>query len=86
MPWFQKRPIRVQAVKFVGDNLREIKEFTGYTDDEPTVDHCDEFIIETLEGDMAASVGDWIVCGVSGEYYPVKPDIFDKTYEPVDGP
>lgn len=40
-------------------------------------------IIETLEGDMIASKGDWIVTGVDGEQYPVKPDIFKKTYELV---
>lgn len=37
--------------------------------------------IETLEGTMIASVGDYIVEGVHGEHYPVKPDIFEKTYE-----
>ena len=42
-----------------------------------------ELIIETLEGDMIASKGDWIVTGVDGEQYPVKPDIFKKTYELV---
>lgn len=43
-----------------------------------------EVIIKTLEGDMLASKGDWIVTGVNGEQYPVKPDIFKKTYEPVE--
>ena len=42
-----------------------------------------ELIIETLEGDMIASKGDWIVTGFDGEQYPVKPDIFKKTYELV---
>ena len=42
-----------------------------------------ELIIKTLEGDMIASKGDWIVTGVDGEQYPVKPDIFLKTYELV---
>jgi len=39
--------------------------------------------IETLEGTMIGNVGDYLICGVNGEYYPCKPDIFDKTYEPV---
>ena len=39
--------------------------------------------IETLEGTMWASVGDWIITGVNGEQYPCKPDIFEKTYERV---
>lgn len=40
--------------------------------------------IETLEGTMHASVGDWIIEGVNCEFYPCKPDIFDKTYELVE--
>ncbi|MBC1811433.1 hypothetical protein HCA70_01510 [Listeria booriae] len=40
-------------------------------------------IIETLEGNMKASPGDWIVTGVNGEKYPVKPDIFQKTYDKI---
>ena len=40
--------------------------------------------IETLEGVMVASPGDWIIRGVQGEFYPCKPDIFEKTYERVD--
>ncbi|MFT8928477.1 MAG: hypothetical protein ABF969_03985 [Sporolactobacillus sp.] len=40
-----------------------------------------EKIIHTLEGEMKASPGDWIVTGVNGEQYPVKPDIFKKTYD-----
>lgn len=39
--------------------------------------------IETLEGTMRAEVGDWIICGVQGELYPCKPDIFVSTYEMV---
>ena len=42
-----------------------------------------ELEIETLEGTMHASIGDWIITGVKGEPYPCKPDIFEKTYEPV---
>lgn len=43
-----------------------------------------KMVIHTLEGDHHASVGDWIITGVKGEQYPCKPDIFDKTYEPVE--
>ena len=42
-----------------------------------------EMFIETLEGVMRASPGDWIITGVNGEQYPCKPDIFDKTYEVI---
>ena len=43
-----------------------------------------EIIIHTLEGDMTASIGDYIITGVNGEKYPCKLDIFEKTYEPVE--
>ena len=42
-----------------------------------------EMDIETLEGVMHASIGDWIITGINGEQYPCKPDIFEKTYEPI---
>ena len=46
------------------------------------VAHPDPFMrIKTLEGVMVANPGDWIICGVRGEFYPVKPDIFEATYE-----
>ena len=43
-----------------------------------------EMDIKTLEGTMHANAGDWIITGVHGEQYPCKPDIFEKTYEPVE--
>jgi hypothetical protein len=46
----------------------------AYKTDKPVV-------IKTLEGDMKASIGDFIITGVNGEQYPCKPDIFEKTYE-----
>lgn len=42
-----------------------------------------ELYIKTLEGELHVSVGDYIIKGVNGEFYPCKPDIFEKTYEPV---
>jgi len=42
-----------------------------------------EMIINTLEGKMKANIGDWVITGVNGEQYPCKPDVFEKTYEPV---
>lgn len=40
-------------------------------------------IIKTLEGTHHAAPGDWIICGIAGEIYPCKPDIFELTYEEV---
>lgn len=47
-----------------------------------SIDESDgSVLVHTLEGDMRAGVGDWIIKGVKGEFYPCKPDIFDATYE-----
>ena len=43
----------------------------------------EEMIIQTLEGPLRAAPGDWIITGIRGEQYPCKPDVFEKTYEPV---
>ena len=47
-------------------------------------DDDDTLRIDTLEGTMIASAGDWVIRGVQGEHYPCKPDIFSATYEPVE--
>ncbi len=44
-----------------------------------------DMVIHTLEGDMKADAGDYIITGIKGEQYPCKPDIFKKTYEPLEG-
>lgn len=52
-----------------------------------TIDPADGFmVIRTLEGDMKVSLGDWVIRGVSGEFYPCKPGIFEQTYDPVREP
>jgi hypothetical protein len=56
--------------------------------DETVCKHCSKIMhvhgwIDTLEGGHIVCPGDWITTGVHGEYYPCKPDIFEKTYEPV---
>ena len=51
----------------------------------PLPEHHSNFLdIETLEGDLSAGLGDWVVKGIQGEFYPVKPDIFAATYEEVE--
>lgn len=42
-----------------------------------------EMIVQTLEGPLRAAPGDWIITGIRGEQYPCKPDVFERTYEPV---
>ena len=76
---FRKKPVIIEALQFTGDNVDYVKEFTNYNES-----ICNgELNIHTLEGNMIASVGDWIIKGVKGEFYPCKPDIFENTYEEV---
>ena len=63
---------------FIGEPCRR-----HYEPDPPTPDSYKGIYIQTLEGTMLASVGDYIIKGVKGEFYPCKPDIFEATYEKV---
>jgi hypothetical protein len=83
MARFCKKPVIVEAVRYTGGNSAEIANFVGKISLEYR-DRLQFVLIETLEGEMAAKPGDWIIKGVNGEFYPCKPDIFDKTYEPVE--
>ena len=83
---FKTRPCEIEAIEYTGkqDNLAEILLFTGWTE---VVEHFGGGIdIQTLEGTMLASKGDWIVKGREGEFYPVKPSIFQRKYKAIDGP
>ena len=77
MPKFRKKPVEIEAIQLQPDNMDAISDWCqGYA----TLSR-DCVIIPTLEGDMVASPGDWIIKGVKGEIYPCKPDIFEATYE-----
>ena len=79
---FRKKPIIIEAVQWTVDNKKEIDKFVGKELDYGDVD-C-ELIIPTLEGDMFVSIFDWIIKGISGEFYPIKPDIFEQSYDVVE--
>ena len=88
---FRKKPVVVEAMQF-NDNALDImdwahKDMHALQNSVVSPSYFDgqSFLnIRTLEGDMAASPGDWIIKGVNGEFYPCKPDIFEKTYERVE--
>lgn len=87
MPQFRKKPVVIDAYQWnpkdvpssvpdwlwaaIGQRPELFNERTG------------ALIIRTLEGDMVAEPGDWIIRGVKHELYPCKPDIFAATYEPA---
>ena len=79
---YKKKPVIIEAVQYLGNNFKEVEEFVGQTLLHYEIIDEDDFTlgIPTLEGIMKASVGDYIIKGVSGEYYPCKPDIFKATY------
>ena len=93
---YRKKPVVIEAIPWTGHNFREMFDFLTNNQE---LDKCiynegDTFRFEydgttvnlhikTLEGTMFATCGDYIVKGVNGEFYPCKPDIFEKTYELV---
>jgi hypothetical protein len=87
MGMYRKKPVVIEAVQYDGINSGEIAEFMNTpirTKTSPEEGNPNgKITIETLEGDMTASVGDFIIKGIQGEFYPCKPDIFEKTYEQV---
>lgn len=79
---YTKKPVTVQAIQWTGNNINEILEFAGNCAmfKVGTIDEGIDLKIVTLEGTHIASLGDYIIKGVNGEFYPCKPDIFEKTY------
>jgi len=93
---YRKKPVVVEAMQFIpidlnGDINKHLIHAVAF-DDWIVANQSDRkcryvgntLVIKTLEGDMTASAGDWIIKGVNGELYPCKPDIFEATYEAVD--
>lgn len=76
-----KKPIPVDALQWTGDNFSAIQDFMIGCP--VVITTRNELIISTLEGDMRAPVGSWIIRGAANEYYPCRRDIFEQTYEPV---
>lgn len=77
---YRKKPIVIEAVQYTVDNFIEVSAFLNTV---AYVLTSSGIIIRTLEGDMLAQRGDYIIRGMKGEYYPCKPDIFEGTYESV---
>lgn len=79
---YMKKPISVEAIQWTGDNFDEIHDFV--TNRPVVVTGNNEVIISTLEGDMRAPEGSWIIRGLLGEFYPCRDEVFEETYEPVE--
>lgn len=87
MPRFRKKPVEVEAMLWDGSYESQGKIVT-WADGKVSGWFDGEYFlaIVTLEGEMRANIGDWIIKGVAGEFYPCKPEIFEATYEPVERP
>lgn len=84
----RKKPVEIEYEQLTRDNGRRLAEWChgqwidlyARGDNGEDISHI---VIYTLEGTMRANLGDYIIRGVKGEFYPIKEDIFRATYEPV---
>ena len=88
MSKYVKKPVVIEAEQLTRENGKELAQECGgkWVDLYARGDRGEDIShvqIETLEGTMRANLGDWIIKGICGEFYPCKPDIFEKTYEPI---
>jgi hypothetical protein len=82
---FRKKPVVIEAIEWNGDfNLFDQWCYEVGVSNKCSIWSGAELHIPTLEGEMHAQPGDWIICGVKKELYPCKPDIFEQTYEKVE--
>lgn len=91
MKKYKKKPVVIEAMEFTTNNeagsptMDAIINWANQGQTKPQAWHNGTSIyINTLEGEMRADVGDFIIKGVNGEFYPCKPDVFEKTYELVE--
>lgn len=84
--FFRKKPVTIQAVQFDG-STESMVAINGWMTQHGAagmagLEGQDKSLkIETLEGTLTASPGDWVIRGIQGEFYPCKPEIFAQTYE-----
>lgn len=82
---FRTKSVEIEAIEFTGENAREIATWIGegVVLESDSKGFMNRVVIQTLEGDMTAVVGDWVIKGVQGKFYPYKPSIFAETYDEV---
>lgn len=86
---FRKKPVVIEAMQWDGSLSRADEIIAWAGGDVGPIgcsadgDRAYDPFINTLEGEMTISDGDWIIRGIAGEFYPCKPDIFEATYEAV---
>lgn len=85
MTLYRKKPVVIEAKQWNGENADEIQTFLFDGNQHAAHGWVKGQYVEigTLEGLMVASIGDWIIKGLAGEFYPCKPEIFAATYDGV---
>jgi hypothetical protein len=84
---FRKKSVIIEAIQYDGteNSVVEILQLKETTSSARSIRvDASDLLIHTLEGVMRANKGDWIIKGINGEFYPCKPDIFEKTYEKIE--
>jgi hypothetical protein len=83
MAKYRKKPVVIEAIQYKREqNISRVQDFVN--DGSLIYNPNDnEYYIKTLEGNLRLTKDDWIIKGVNSEFYPCKPDIFEKTYEPA---
>jgi hypothetical protein len=85
MARYRKKPVVIEAMEFTEESKDRVFNFVqGNRYADHTNAGAPVLVLHTLEGDMTARLGDFIIKGIKGEFYPCKPDIFEATYELVE--
>lgn len=77
---YKTRPCEIEAIQWTGKNIIEILD---WGQGNILWNDVDDLFIDTLEGRMKADINDYIIKGLRGEFYPCKPDVFEKEYEKI---
>lgn len=84
---YRTKSCEIEAIEFTRQNYNDVVGFTDNKAKDLIIERCINgkayCKIETLEGDMVATEGDFIIKGLRGEFYPCKPDVFNKKYEVI---
>lgn len=80
MKKYRKLPVEVEVLQWTGNNAKEMSDFVQIA----IPFSAEYFHINTAEGIARASIGDWVIKGVEGEFYPCKDSVFQRSYEPVE--
>lgn len=80
MAKYKTKPCEIEAIQWTGKNIIELLD---WGQGQILWNDVDDLFIDTLEGRMKADINDYIIKGLRGEFYPCKPDVFEKKYEKI---